>query len=326
MIPRDHWGLLQSTKCVVHTWVDLLPLISQASLAKDGESGKTRICLRRGIVAGAMGSKSSFRSVVCTVWVSESSLVVTDVQNPWYSLLLQASVVKRHRLWVAGPPSHWNCSDCKSQKLLGRTLSCYSRSLWACLFSVLPVGRSGIGNPKHIFLEHRHKLDFSPKDLLSFPRHQVLRTQVPSVSTHQLTLEEGFLGEGCRLWGPLHMCLHVSLRCKPTASICSGTEPCLPFFQQVPLPLCSSVCVLAGSVSENSRWGGSRVSLAWRRQRLWAQWSVPVHHAGSQSGPCGAMRGEGSPQDEVSFHCGARERSQKNSCCMHVLSDSPRLW
>ena len=118
----------------------------------------------------------------------------------------------------------------------------------------------------------------------------------------------------------------TSLRCKPTASICSGTEPCLPFSQQVPLPLCSSVCVLAGSVSENSRWGGSRVSLAWRRQRLWAQWSVPLHHAGSQSGPCGAMRGEGSPQDEVSFHCGARERSQENSCCMHVLSDSPCLW
>ena len=79
------------------------------------------------------------------------------------------------------------------------------------VLSVLPVGRSDIGNPKHIFLEHRHKLDFSPKDLLSFPRHRVLRTQAPSVSTHQLTLEGGSLGKGCRLWGPLHMCLHVSL-------------------------------------------------------------------------------------------------------------------
>ena len=102
MIPRDHWGLLQSTKHVVHTWVDLLPLISQASLAKDGESGQTRICLRRWFVAGAMGSKSSFRSVVHTVCfevkTGESSLVVTDIQNPWYSLLLHASVVKRHRL------------------------------------------------------------------------------------------------------------------------------------------------------------------------------------------------------------------------------------
>lgn len=194
------------------------------------------------------------------------------------------------------------------------------------VLSVLPVGRSDIGNPKHIFLEHRYKLDFSPKDLLSFPRHRVLRTQAPSVSTHQLTLEGGSLGEGCHLWGPLHMCLHVSLRCYPQPASALGLSRASLFFQQVPLPLCSSVCVLAGSVSENSRWGGSRVSLAWRRQRLWAQWSVPVHHAGSQSGPCSAMREEGSPQDEVSFYCGARERSQGNSCCMHVFSDSPCLW
>ena len=63
------------------------------------------------------------------------------------------------------------------------------------------------------------------------------------------------------------MCLRVSLRCRPTASICSGAEPCLPFFHQVPLSLCSSVCVLAGTMSENSCWGGSCVSLAWRRKR-----------------------------------------------------------
>ena len=77
--------MLQSTKCVVHTWVNLLPLISWASLAKDGESGQTRIRPRRGFIAGAIGSKSSFRSVAHTLCFEvkrgESSLVVIVARN-----------------------------------------------------------------------------------------------------------------------------------------------------------------------------------------------------------------------------------------------------